>query len=172
MSQSIIDEVTFLLHSFLMGILITFVYDGFIIMRRLIRHNLFLISVEDLIFWIACAIGVFYMLYEENNGILRWFAVFGAGLGMVVYKKCVGNLAAYKKSVSPFLVKIITMVIERIFHGLFCILRFLFKPVRFAGGKVRGGACAVSKKGKKAGRCLKKKLTERVNLLKITLCKH
>ncbi len=162
MSQSIIDEVTFLLHSFLMGILITFVYDGFIIMRRLIRHNLFLISVEDLIFWLACAIGVFYMLYEENNGILRWFAVFGAALGM----------AAYKKSVSPFLVKIITMVIERIFHGLFCILRFLFKPVRFAGGKVRGGACAVSKKGKKAGRCLKKKLTERVNLLKITLCKH
>ncbi len=162
MSQSIIDEVTFLLHSFLMGILITFVYDGFIIMRRLIRHNLFLISVEDLIFWRACAIGVFYMLYEENNGILRWFAVFGAALGM----------AAYKKSVSPFLVKIITMVIERIFHGLFCILRFLFKPVRFAGGKVRGGACAVSKKGKKAGRCLKKKLTERVNLLKITLCKH
>ncbi len=162
MSQSIIDEVTFLLHSFLMGILITFVYDGFIIMRRLIRHNLFLISVEDLIFWIACAIGVFYMLYEENNGILRWFAVFGAALGM----------AAYKKSVSPFLVKIITMVIERIFHGLFCILRFLFKPVRFAGGKVRGGACAVSKKGKKAGRCLKKKLTEKVNLLKITLCKH
>lgn len=125
MSQSIIDEVTFLLHSFLMGILITFVYDGFIIMRRLIRHNLFLISVEDLIFWIACAIGVFYMLYEENNGILRWFAVFGAALGM----------AAYKKSVSPFLVKIITMVIERIFHGLFCILRFLFKPVRFAGAK-------------------------------------
>lgn len=162
MSQSIIDEVTFLLHSFLMGILITFVYDGFIIMRRLIRHNLFLISVEDLIFWIACAIGVFYMLYEENNGILRWFAVFGAVLGM----------AAYKKSVSPFLVKIITMVIERVFHGLFCILGFLFKPVRFAGGKVRGGACAVSKRGKKAGRCLKKQLTERVNLLKITLCKH
>ncbi len=162
MSQSIIDEVTFLLHSFLMGIVISFVYDGFIILRRLIRHNLFLISVEDLIFWIACAIGVFYMLYEENNGILRWFAVFGATLGM----------AAYKKSVSPLLVKIMTSVIKRIFHGLFCILRFVFKPVRFAGGKVHGGASAVSRKGKKAGRCLKKKLTERVNLLKITVCKH
>lgn len=162
MSQSIIDEVTFLLHSFLMGILITFVYDGFIILRRLIRHNLFLISLEDLIFWIACAIGVFYMLYEENNGILRWFAVFGAALGM----------AAYKKSVSPFLIKIISMIIERIFHGLFCIFHFLFKPVRFAGRKVCKGTSAVSKKGKKAGRCLKKKLTERMNLLKITLCKH
>ena len=66
MSQSIIVVVTFLLHSFLLGILITFVYDGFIIMRRLIRHNLFLISVEDLIFWIACAIGVFYMLYDHQ----------------------------------------------------------------------------------------------------------
>ncbi|MDE6202577.1 MAG: spore cortex biosynthesis protein YabQ [Lachnospiraceae bacterium] len=162
MSQSIIDEVTFLLHSFLMGILITFVYDGFIILRRLIRHNLFLISLEDLIFWIACAIGVFYMLYEENNGILRWFAVFGAALGM----------AAYKKIVSPFLIKIITMIIERILNVLFCVLHFLFKPVKFAGGKVFKGASSVSKKGKKAGRCMKKKLTERMNLLKITLCKH
>lgn len=75
MSQNIIAEVVFLFHSFLLGIIITFVYDGFLILRRLIPHNLLLISLEDMIFWIACAIGVFYMLYEENNGILRWFAV-------------------------------------------------------------------------------------------------
>ena len=98
MSQNIINEVVFLLHSFLLGIAITFVYDGFLILRRLIRHSLFLISVEDMIFWIACAIGVFYMLYEENNGILRWFAVFGATLGMI----------AYKKSISPLIVNILS----------------------------------------------------------------
>ena len=92
MSQNIVNEVTFLLHSFLMGIIITFIYDGFLILRRLIRHSLFLISIEDLIFWIACAIGVFYMLYEENNGVLRWFAVFGAALGMIVYKESISSL--------------------------------------------------------------------------------
>ena len=70
MGQNIVDEVTFLCHSFLLGVVITFAYDGFLILRRLIKHGMLLVSLEDMIFWIACAIGVFYMLYEENNGIL------------------------------------------------------------------------------------------------------
>ena len=64
MSQNIINEVTFFLHSFMMGIVITFMYDGFLILRRLIKHSDILVSLEDMVFWIACAIGVFYKLYE------------------------------------------------------------------------------------------------------------
>ena len=63
MGQNIVDEVTFLGHSFVLGVVITFVYDGFLILRRLIKHNMLLISLEDMIFWIACAIGVFYQLF-------------------------------------------------------------------------------------------------------------
>lgn len=162
MSQNIINEATFFLHSFLMGAVITFVYDGFLILRRLVRHSLLLISLEDMIFWIACAIGVFYMLYEENNGILRWFAVFGATLGMI----------AYKKTVSPVVIKVISAVLERIFHALFCMLRFLLKPVCFLGKKVCRMTAVSSRKGKKVGKCVKNKLTGRIKLLKITLCKH
>lgn len=162
MSQNIINEVVFLLHSFLLGIVITFVYDGFLILRRLIRHSLFLISVEDMIFWIACAIGVFYMLYEENNGILRWFAVFGATLGMI----------AYKKSISPLLVNVLSAVIKRVFHVLFCVFRFLLKPVKFLCKKIGRMLKVSSGKGRKVGKSMKNKLTGRMKLLKITLCKH
>lgn len=162
MSQDIVNEVTFLLHSFLMGIAITFAYDGFLILRRLVSHSLFLISLEDMIFWIACAIGVFYMLYEENNGILRWFAVFGAAVGMLVYKK----------SVSPLFVNILTAIIKRIFHVIFCFLRFILKPVRFLGRKIYLIYGCSYRKGKKAGKYLKNKLTGKLKLLKITLSKH
>ncbi len=162
MSQNIVDEVTFFLHSFLLGAVISFVYDGFIILRRLIKHNLLLISLEDMIFWIACAIGVFYMLYEENNGILRWFAVFGATLGMI----------AYKKSISSLLVRTVTVMVERIMRVLLTVLRFLLRPVCFVGRKVRGALGISSRKGKKVGRCLKNKLTGRLKLLKITLSRH
>lgn len=162
MSQNIVGEVTFFLHSFLMGIIITFLYDGFLILRRLIRHSNLLISLEDMLFWIACAIGVFYMLYEENNGILRWFAVFGATLGMI----------AYKKSVSPLVVRSVSMLIERIFHILFCILRFLLRPVRFLYRKAVRFLAVFSRKGKKVGKCAKNKLTGKLKLLKITLCRH
>ena len=87
MSGTIVDEVMFLLDSFFLGAVITCVYDGFLILRRLIKHNMLFISLEDLIFWVVCAIGVFYVLYEENDGILRWFAVVGASLGMLACKK-------------------------------------------------------------------------------------
>ena len=162
MSQNIFAEVVFLFHSFLLGIVITFVYDGFLILRRLIAHNLLLISLEDMIFWIACAIGVFYMLYEENNGILRWFAVFGATLGMM----------AYKKSISPLFVDIMSTIIEHVCHILYCILEFLLRPVRFLSRKMCCILRVSGRKGRKAGKYMKKKLTRGYKLLKITLCKH
>lgn len=162
MSQNIINEAAFLLHSIFTGIIITFVYDGFIVLRRLIRHNLFLISLEDMIFWIACAIGVFYMLYEENNGILRWFAVFGAALGMIVYKK----------SISDVIVNVMSTVIKRIVW-MFCqIFRFLFKPIAFAGKKLFHILKFFSKRSRKIYKSLKNKLTGSIKLLKITLCKR
>ena len=162
MSQNIINEVMFFFHSFLMGIVITFVYDGFLVLRRVIRHNLLLISLEDMIFWIACAIGVFYMLYEENNGVLRWFAVFGATLGMI----------AYKESVSSFIVNFFSRVLTGLFRLLFRIFDFLLRPVRFLGRGIYRILGKGMRKGKRAGKSMKKKLTRGVKLLKITLSKQ
>ena len=69
MSQEIINEVYFLADSVVIGIIITFVYDFILIGRRVIKHSLFFVSLEDFVFWASCAVAVFYMLYEENNGI-------------------------------------------------------------------------------------------------------
>lgn len=50
MSQDIVNEVYFLAYSVIMGIAITFVYDFILIGRKIIRHNLFFISLEDFYF--------------------------------------------------------------------------------------------------------------------------
>lgn len=162
MSQNIMNEVTFFAHSFLLGIVITFVYDGFVVLRRVIRHNLVMISLEDMIFWIACAIGVFNMLVEENNGILRWFAVFGATLGML----------AYKESVSDFVVKAVSIMIRSVFRVVLRILGIFFHPVLFLGKKFCHVMKKFTKKGQRAGKYAKNKLTRSLKLLKIILCKH
>ena len=70
-----------MLHSFLLGAFITFCYDLFRILRRIIPHGIFWISLEDLVFWVMATGGIFYLLYYENNGMFRWFAVIGAGAG-------------------------------------------------------------------------------------------
>lgn len=162
MSQDIVREVTFFSHSFLLGLGITLFYDIFLLMRKLVAHNLLFISLEDMIYWIACAIGVFYVLYEENNGILRWFAVLGAAAGMLAYKKTVGT----------FLIDIMSTIIRRIFRVLLRLSNFLLRPLRFLGHKIRHILGISGRRGRKFGKTVKKKLTQGLKLLKITLCKH
>ncbi|MDR2889325.1 MAG: spore cortex biosynthesis protein YabQ [Lachnospiraceae bacterium] len=159
MSEDILFEVNFFLHSFIMGVIITFGYDWFIILRRLIRHNTVMVSLEDLIFWIACALGVFYMLYRENNGILRWFAVLGAAVGMWIYKRTVSI---------PF-VTVVAKIISK-------VTSLLFRPIAFAIKKIIQLFSFLLNSFKsrllKLLRLVKKKLTIQLKLVKLMLCKR
>lgn len=162
MSQYIINEVCFLLNSIIMGIIITFIYDFVLIWRRLVRHNLFFISLEDFVFWVTCAIAVFYMLYEENNGILRWFAVFGAALGMMVYKLIIGK----------HFVQITTTIVQKEIHIIKKICGILFRPIKWILKKVKVFLKFLLKNGKKKTKYAKNKLTVYIKTLKMALCKH
>lgn len=162
MSQNIINEVYFFAGSLLMGVVITFVYDFLLILRRVMIHHMFWISLEDFMFWMSCAIGVFYMLYEENNGILRWFAVLAAALGMLLYKRIIGVR----------FVCIAASVIEKELHIICKILEILLRPF-CRGGKQAGKVLKyVHKKQLKIFKYVKKQLTGLVKVLKITLSKH
>lgn len=162
MSQDIMNEVVFLLHSLVLGAVITFVYDGFLILRRLIKHTMLMISLEDFFFWIGCAIFVFFMLYEENNGILRWFAVFGAGIGMVIYKK----------TLSGFIVEGVVKILSFLGKLFFKLLHTLLKPLSFLNKKRKAGNRYLRKKAGKMKKYIRNKLTAYKKVLKIILCKH
>lgn len=92
MSISVLQEMDFLKQSIICGISITFAYDWLRIARNLWKHNNIAISIEDSLYWIACSLFVFMILHQENNGILRWFAVIGATIGMILYKLSVSRL--------------------------------------------------------------------------------
>ena len=137
-------------------------YDGLLIIRRVIRHGQFWISLEDFFFWLICAWGVFLFLVEENNGILRWFAVGGAVLGAFLYKK----------TVSRCYINIMSTIGRSILHILHLVVWKILTPIN-------AGKTYIYKKGKRLGhhnikilRSLKKRLTVFIKLLKITLCKH
>lgn len=113
------NENVFLFHALRMGIFITFVYDIFRIFRRIIPHKSFLVSVEDICFWMYCAAKVFLMMYHESDGTLRWFAVLGALVGMMLYRKLV----------SPFFVKYVSLWLGLLLGYLRKIAGFMFRPV-------------------------------------------
>ena len=156
------SENEFLLHALLMGIFITFVYDILRILRRVIPHRAFVVSIEDRGCWLYCAEKVCLMMYHESDGNLRWFAVMGALAGMVLYKKLI----------SPWFVKYVSMGLEKVLGILIKVVSFLFKPFRIAGARTRAVAGAA---GNRCGRLLhggmrrmKKKLTF---FLKVLKCK-
>lgn len=84
MSAGILLELQFFLRAFLWGAALTLLYDLIRLIRRLIRHGTFAIAVEDILFWAACGILIFRMLYQENSGAIRGFAIAAVILGMLL----------------------------------------------------------------------------------------
>ncbi|MDE6016045.1 MAG: spore cortex biosynthesis protein YabQ [Acetatifactor sp.] len=162
-----LNENEFMLHAFCMGIYITFVYDILRILRRVFPHGGFFVSLEDICFWIYCAVKVFLLMYHESNGTLRWFAVFGAIAGMVLYMKLA----------SPFFVKYVSLLLQKIVGIIGKIIRFLLRPVRYLLRRMRERAVRAARrravkrqKNRELRRgILKKKLTFLRKVLKMDL---
>lgn len=162
MSSQIVEETLFLYHSVLLGVFVAVIYDIIRIFRRVVSHNRFFISLEDILYWVFCAWEVFYLLYKESSGVLRWFAILGIALGMFLYMI----------SISRFVVHFISKIINKFLDVVGRIIGILFTPFKKAAGK----AGAVSKRTKhftkRRAHFLKKKLTSSCKMLKILLCKH
>lgn len=156
------EDSIFLLHALFTGMFIAFVYDGWIILRRVIPHKPFWESVEDLIFWIFCAVYVFLWLYRESNGTLRWFAVVGALTGMLLYKK----------TVSKLWVRGVTWLLSHIIRGLQRVMSLLLRPIRFLGRKAVAQHKRLSVRRRKILGNLKIRLKSYGKALKIKLSKR
>lgn len=137
-------ELIFLWQAVWVGVLIVFVYDGLRILRRVFLHKHFMISIEDFLFWLVCAVAVFLWMYRVSNGSLRWFAVAGALSGMFLYKKLF----------SEFIVTYTAKLISFLLHILGKILGFVFKPFRWLGRKIGLAGGKLQRRRRKVARKL------------------
>lgn len=150
------NEYRFLLHALLMGIFITFVYDIIRIFRRLIPHNSFFVSLEDLAFWGYCGGIGFLLMYHESNGELRWFAVLGAIAGMLLYRRLI----------SPPFVKYVSLVLSKVLEGVRKVLGWLLLPFKRLSRRAGRGVRTI---GRRLRRAVKMRLTYFLRMLKIGL---
>lgn len=152
-------ENEFLLHALWMGIFITFIYDLLRIFRRVVPHRGFFVSAEDLFFWIYCGGEVFLLMYHKSDGTLRWFAVLGALAGMLLYRKLV----------SPYFVKYMSLALDWVLGILGKALSLLCKPLWFAGRKTKIAAGGVGRLLRHLRRQMKNRLTYFFKKLKMTI---
>lgn len=149
-SETIASEGTLLLISIGFGIALMMLYDILRIFRQLVKHGTVALAIEDVIYWAACAIGIFAMLYLENGGLLRWFVLAGVALGMLIENSFI----------SPWIIKLFVKVLRFILQVLGKIFSFVGKPGKFA-----------MHRGKKVLLFFRKQLKKIGKAIKIGLCK-
>ena len=77
-------ELSVFLQAALAGNLVYLVYFAIRILRRIIKHNLFWVSLEDAFFWIVTGFYLFTRIYKTSNGTIRWYFVLGVAVGGIL----------------------------------------------------------------------------------------
>ncbi len=78
-------DIAFFAAAILSGAIIAFLYDLLRISRRIVPTNAPAIGVEDIVFFVAAAVILFYAAYVKNHGEIRWQGFLGCGLGISAY---------------------------------------------------------------------------------------
>ena len=133
--------------SVLVGMGLFLLYDIFRIFRRIVPHGAIWIGVEDFCYWLLCTAAVFLMLYQENDGMIRGFAIGGVIFGMILYFFLL----------SRFVVKINVCILKKILGIAGRITGFVTKPFRKIGRKIISFLC--------------KQLKKWIKMIKMSLCK-
>ena len=122
MSPDILEELKSVGSACMCGAVVTAVYDGLRIFRRIISHGNFWIGVEDFLFWMWTALWMFSVLYRENDGNLRMYTMISMAVGMILYHKIiseplVGILGKWIKKLKKKIQALIMRVSWRRIHG-------------------------------------------------------
>ena len=150
MSELIYLEVNFFITSAIWGVILLILYDGLRIVRRLWKHSILFISIEDILFWIISGLLIFRMMYEKNNGTIRGFSIMAMGIGMMAYHYLISEL-----------------VVESIVR----LLQLLFSPFLWVVGKIKRCICNIIVVIKKIIKFLVNRLIKIRKTVKIALTK-
>jgi spore cortex biosynthesis protein YabQ len=151
MNQEITVELQFFFISILWGSIILLFYDVLRIIRRLVKHGVIFLTIEDILFWIAASIFIYTMIYRQNNGIIRGFSIMGMTIGMLLYHYIVKDS----------FVNIITKIILTLLSPFLFVFKTVFRFVR-----------SILLKGKNAVKFLIKQLKKLWKSVKITVNKR
>lgn len=81
-------ELAIFLQAVLSGNLLYLIYRVLYLFRKLIKHNNFWISIEDLGYWMFVGIYVFLGMQKTCNGNIRWYYIvglLGGGLATAIF---------------------------------------------------------------------------------------
>lgn len=90
-SEEILSQMRIFAQGAAAGAAMTALYDVIRIFRRIRRHGIVWLSMEDVLYWITFAIMEFALLYRVNSGIPRMYIFLGSAIGAAGYHFALGR---------------------------------------------------------------------------------
>ena len=136
------DQTLVFLQSILAGALLGVLYDLFRISRVAFTTPSGIIFVEDIVYFLVCAMTTFLFFLSVNEGVVRFFLLAGETIGWVLYHFTLGSVVM---KVSKVIIACIRAVLHFIIHYIFlpiwrliyAIVRLVCKPFAFIWGKLK-----------------------------------
>ena len=126
------SQVKLFLFMILLGVITGFIYDLIRTLRKIIKHNNFMIQIENFLFWILISTGIFFMILNKNSGQIRGFCIIGVFSGMILYSMLFSfMILKILVSLSNFFMRIILNAIKIIFGPVRLLIKILSGPLNF-----------------------------------------
>lgn len=77
-------EAMIFLYAGLSGIVVLFSYQILRLLRRLIKHHIIIVNLEDLLYWLGVSVYLFRQMYMTTYGSIRWFFILGVVCGIIL----------------------------------------------------------------------------------------
>lgn len=135
MSPGILKELQFFGLAVLRGGVILILYDLIRIFRRVVPHGVLAVALEDVLYWAGTALLIFQLLYQENDGAVRGYALFAVAAGMLIYHQTisgwmVGHIAGVLNLCLGILLKPVRFLWRKMVQALKVAVRFYKKKLK------------------------------------------
>jgi len=150
MNELVVWELRYVGECLLLGAGLMLLYDVLRVLRIVVPHSVAIISVEDVLYWFVAGFCMFLLLYKEDAGSIRWFAV----------AITIGGMLIYNFGVSRFVVPIVGKCLRWPLMQVMRFFRIVTSKIKATGKMVTGLLKKLNKKDKIVKKAKKAKSQE------------
>lgn len=137
------------LQSLALGFALGLFYDVFRVLRLAVRHSSAIVFLEDICYFIVCAILTFLFSLSAINGHVRVFLVLGELLGATIYYFSLGVLVmGVSKAIIRFVKALLHLLYRILLRPFVRLFGWFYAKLSKAGGKLAQNAKKVRAKTK------------------------
>ena len=126
-----IKLLSFLLR-YLRGALLDAIYEILRILRKVVRHHIVVVNIEDFIYWNFVGVFLYIVIFISNNGILRWFIIAAAVGGAYLFHMSIGHIMVeiVSKILKYFINKVLKNNAKKVKIKMIVVYRLVKKTYR------------------------------------------